>query len=134
MEHNKLAIVAFPRSGTKLLSSIFEKRGHYNFGEFFDVYSNNIEYGELPYAKRKTVEDQKDARYYAERMGKSRHSYSMFMDTKNRLELFENNYNKVDKSIVTIWPENLYMVPEIMDEMNETFFSVHTETISTNNF
>lgn len=115
---NKFAILGFPRSATKLLASIYEDQGYFNFGEFFDTFSSEVS-GEIPYAHRKKVDDQHKFR---EQRNSSMlaTNYIQHLETKRRIELFTEYSDR--KSIVTVWPESFELAPELFEILSDRHF------------
>ena len=55
MNNSKIAIFGFPRSATKLLANIYEQHGYTNLGEFFDTFTNDLIFTDIPVASRKPI-------------------------------------------------------------------------------
>ena len=116
---NKLAILGFPRSSTKLLASVHEQNGYFNFGEFFDTFSCDIDATNIPFAKRYSIEDQ--FKFRATRNSSLfATNYEQHIETKRRIELYKQYADVM--SIITIWPENFELAPELFEILSDRYF------------
>jgi hypothetical protein len=116
---NKLAILGFPRSSTKLLASVHEQNGYFNFGEFFDTFSSDIDTAGIPFAKRYSTEDQ--FKFRATRNSSLfATNYKQHTETKRRIDLYKQHADI--KSIITIWPENFELTPELFEILSDRYF------------
>jgi len=118
--HDKLVILGYPRSGTKLLADAFVQNGYHNFGEFINTFSSEIVNSRKPYAKRMDISKQKSIQNFRMKnpsMDDIRHSNEM----SQRVNIF-NQYSHITPSIITIWPESFSMVPGIMNSLKGRMF------------
>ena len=91
LEHNNIVIFSPPRSGTKLLANILENLGYFSHGEWFAPLTTKIENNK---GVRRDI-------YLKEIWSTSERQFKNLNEHVHRLELYE----KVHKSVVTIWPE-----------------------------
>ena len=116
---DKLAILSFPRSATKLLAKYYEHKGYHRYGEFFDVFSNDIILDKKPYAIRKSIVNQQII--HTNRNNNIQYiNYLMHKETENRLEIF-NKYQH-NNSIITVWLENFEMCPQLIIALKDFHF------------
>ena len=100
LSHKNLVIFSHPRSGTKLLAKILEDFGYYSYGEWFSLQTTTIENNK---AVRRTD-------YLEDIWSVSEKQYKKIKEHIRR----HNLYNKIDKSVITIWPESLTECPFIL--------------------
>jgi hypothetical protein len=103
-------ILAFPRSATKLLSSIHEAVGYHAYGEFFNTYSTDIEHGT---ARRASIESQRQRRNLITEMGVNEFNYMHGLKINQRYthykDLLKENQSP---SVVTAWYATFGLLPE----------------------
>ena len=105
LSHNNIVIFSHPRSGTKLMAKILEDFGYFSHGEWFSLQSTTIENNKA--IRRST---------HAESIySKSESGYKKIKEHIRRYNL----YNKIDKSVITIWPESLTECPFILYEFKD---------------
>ena len=97
LEHNNIVIFSPPRSGTKLLANILENLGYFSHGEWFAPLTTKIENNK---GVRRDI-------YLKEIWSTSERQFKNLNEHVHRLELYE----KVHKSVVTIWPEYMLEFP-----------------------
>lgn len=114
-------IFGFPRTGTKLLAQIHKDQGYHNFGEFFDPFANDlVETKALPRVKRKSVKDQHALVDQWKKDGAHKFWFDHGTMCRDRVEMFPWDYS--EPSIVTVWPENLEMAPELLHRLSGRTF------------
>lgn len=116
MTHDKIVIFGYPRSGTKLLADAFVQNDYHNFGEFFNTYSSEIILGYKPYARRTSIERQKQLH----EMRMASPSFDEIKHAKES-EIRLNEYNKksnISPSVVTIWPETFGLLPGMFHHLH----------------
>ena len=111
MEHVNKVIFGGPRSGTKLLAKIFQNQGYHNFGEFFNSFSCEIVYDNIPYAKRITKEKQCIISDTRKKSGIYYDDFCHAITVRDRAKLFKE-FNSVTPSIVTVWEASFKLAPE----------------------
>ena len=119
MSQNKV-IFGYPRSGTKLLASLFQHQGYFNFGEFFAL-TTDIQEDVIPYAVRKSVQAQEEFRKERKTRGSSIDNIVVADSIRNRLDIF-NKYKDTTPSVATVWMDNFLRVPELLESLNDRFF------------
>ena len=117
--NNKKAILAFPRSGTKLLAGIFQNHGYHNFGEFFNTYSTNILYNEqnIPYAQRLAPDHQKQIILTLSERGTNLDDWTHSLAIRLRMKQFLD-HKDLEPSIFTFFPFSLSVVPELIEVLD----------------
>jgi len=105
LEHNNIVIFAPPRSGTKLLANILEDYGYFKHGEWFSQLSTEIK-------NNKAVRREE---YLKEVWSRSENEFKDLKTHEHRLELYE----KVDRSVITIWPKSLLEFPFMLYEFSD---------------
>lgn len=121
LTNKHLAILGFPRSGTKLLADIFQQQGYHNFGEFFNPNNTYIEENEIPFAKRLPIDSQKNMISNRQLKSEELFLYENTLVIQQRLDQFKSIVYK-DPSIVTVWLENFLRLPHLLSEFNNRFF------------
>lgn len=104
LEHNNIIIFAPPRSGTKLLATVLEDFGYFSHGEWFAPLTTKIE-------NNKSVRREE---YLPAIWSTSERKFKNLKEHARRLELYE----KLDKSVITIWPEYLLEFPFMLYEFD----------------
>lgn len=117
----KYVIYGSPRSGTKLLADCFKQNGYHNFGEFFDVYSSDINESEPPSAYRININSHLLRKKIRSNVGYLQDDLMKSIQLQNRYKKFEK-YKDLDNTIVTVWPASLYLYPKINELLNDRFF------------
>ena len=97
LEHKNIVIFSPPRSGTKLLAKILENFGYFSHGEWFAPRSTKIE-------NNKSI---RINTHLEEITSLSERQFKNLKDHIYRHEL----YKKLDKNVITIWPEQLSEYP-----------------------
>lgn len=97
LEHKNIVIFSPPRSGTKLLAKILENFGYFSHGEWFAPRSTKIE-------NNKSI---RINMHLEEITSLSERQFKNLKDHIYRHEL----YKKLDKNVITIWPEQLSEYP-----------------------
>lgn len=105
LDHNNIIIFAPPRSGTKLLAKILEDFGYFSHGEWFAPLTTKIE-------NNKSI--RRDI-YLKEITSLSERQFKNLKDHIYRHEI----YKKLDKSVITIWPEHLSEYPLMLYEFTD---------------
>jgi len=105
LSHKNIIIFSHPRSGTKLMANILEDFGYFIHGEWFSLQSTIIENNKA--IRRST---------YAESIQSS--SENKYKKIKEHIRRY-NLYNKIDKSVITIWPESLSECPFILYQFED---------------
>ena len=121
LDKKQLAILGFPRSGTKLLADIFQQQGYHNFGEFFNPKNTYIEENEIPFAKRLPIESQKAMISNRKSKSEELSLYENTLVVQQRLKQFKN-FKFTNPSIVTVWFENFLRLPQLLAEFDNRFF------------
>jgi hypothetical protein len=116
LNHEKICIYGYPRSGTKLIASILAKRGYHNYGEWFDTWTSEVYNDtsvrtssinqELLYQKSITYPNIQLARHLVEQ-------------TRRLTELRKFSH---EKSVITIWHETFTIFPWLMMHFHENFW------------
>jgi beta-galactosidase beta subunit len=132
--NTKLTIFGFPRSGTKLLASIYEQQGYHNFGEFFNPYSTTITgldrplnvdiddlNGAIPKATRLSFNRQLAIRNRSVNVGKTKDAVLRTRIVEARQTVF-NQFADVDPSVVTCWTNDTSFVRDLFGSMSDRFF------------
>lgn len=105
---NKL-ILAFPRSGTKLLANAYQNNGHHRFGEFFNTYSTTVV---DKVAKRTTSEEQKAVRVSRSNLEKIEFEFMHSLMTANRYQQYQQLLaQQTNPTIVTAWYATFQLYP-----------------------
>ena len=100
ISHNNIVIFGHPRSGTKLIAKILEDFGYHRHGEWFSLQTTIIE-------NNKSV---RRSKYLPDIYSASEKQYKKIKEHIRRYNL----YNKIDKSVITIWPDSLTECPFIL--------------------
>ena len=120
MEHINKIIFGGPRSGTKLLATVFQNHGYPNFGEFFNSFSCEIVYDNVPYAKRISKEEQSVISDTRKKSGAYYDDYRHGITVRDRAKLF-NEFETITPSIVTIWEASFKLAPETFNLTDNRF-------------
>ena len=121
LDKKQLAILGFPRSGTKLLADIFQQQGYHNFGEFFNPKNTYIEENEIPFAKRLPIDSQKAMISNRKSKSEELSLYENTLVVQQRLKQFKN-FKFTNPSIVTVWFENFLRLPQLLTVLDNRFF------------
>jgi hypothetical protein len=116
----KKVIFGYPRSGTKLLADIYQRKGYHNFGEFFAVSTKIID-AEIPYAVRKSIIEQQQREILKIQRGLHCDNIVLVDEIRSRLYKF-NNFKNISPSILTVWIDNIHCVPEMFESLNDRHF------------
>lgn len=115
---NKL-ILSYPKSGTKLLSKIYNNQGYHDFGPFFDTFRYSIvETAPYPTAVKMSFQQQIQLRASRHQRGVSVDDWTHLLMTKHRLKKF-NNLNVIHPSIITLQMPTFGYTPEAVDLFND---------------
>lgn len=117
MEKENKIILAFPRSGTKLLANIYTQQGYHNFGEFFNSYSSTIIDSDPPYAVRLPIDQQNEIDSQKLKRGSRVNSWTHTLITEHRISIFEK-FKDITPSIVTVWIATFNLLPESVNLLN----------------
>lgn len=110
-------ILSYPRSGTKLLSKIYQQQGYHNFGEFFNTFSCGIDNSQdLPTSVRLSRDHQSNIRDDRPTRGGYVNDWTHILVTNHRLQQFKK-YADITPSIVTVWPMTFELVPESVSHL-----------------
>lgn len=120
MEHVNKIIFGGPRSGTKLLARIFENQGYHNFGEFFNSFSCEVVYDNVPYAKRISKEEQVNLSETRNKLGTYYDDYRHAITIRDRSKVFDE-FKSVTPSIVTLWEASFKLAPETFKLTDDRF-------------
>jgi hypothetical protein len=118
MDENKKTILAFPRSGTKLLAGIFERRGYHNFGEFFNTFSHGINNANIPYASRMPVAQQHQVLKTRKTRGPNLDNYTQTLIIQHRYKKFLE-YADITPSIITTSNSTFDFFPEAVSVLSD---------------
>lgn len=118
MEKQNKLILAFPRSGTKLLANIYKKQGYHNFGEFFNTYSTVIIDASPPYASRMPIDHQRKIINAKSKRGKQLDHWSHMLDANHRLAKF-NKFKDIGPNILTTFIWSFTQLPETFELLND---------------
>ena len=102
LDHDNIVIFSPPRSGTKLLSKLLEDLGYFSHGEWFATRTTKIQ-------NNKAVRNND---YLKAVQSASEQQFKNLKEHVLRLKLYE----KVDKSVTTIWPQYLLEFPFMLYE------------------
>jgi hypothetical protein len=105
LDHNNIVIFSPPRSGTKLLSKILEDANYHVHGEWFSLRTTYID-------DNKAIRREEYLEYV---ISDSEREFRNSVAHYTRLK----QYNKVDKSVITIWPEALTEFPFLAKEFKD---------------
>lgn len=106
-------ILAFPRSGTKLLSAVHEAAGYKVYGEFFNTYSTEIVQN---VARRLSPQIQRRRRNLKKELGANQFNYMHTIQTADRCSLYKNLLTRSNESsVVTAWYATFELVPTTME-------------------
>ena len=100
-DFNQVVIFSFPRAGTKLISKIFGQFGYHEHGEWFDTYSTAIDTDHS--AKRIVSAKQTHMQQFCRTQPDAARYYHL----NATLERFDQFPCQEQKSVLTLWPENL---------------------------
>ena len=105
LEYKKIAIFSQPRTGTKLVASILKDFGYHVYSEWFAYRSMEI------------IKDRAVRRTeFAEGIiSASERQYKHLLEHKRRYNLYKN-LAKREKSVITIWPDNMAEFPFMLYE------------------
>ena len=119
--NTKLTIFGFPRSGTKLLASIYEQQGYHNFGEFFNPFSTSIvENLPIPKSARLSIEEQKAEQNRREKISTVSNYVIKNRIVKDRYSKFKN-FIDLEPSIVTCWMSDIQFMSTLLPAMGDRF-------------
>jgi hypothetical protein len=121
LDKKQLAILAFPRSGTKLLADIFQQQGYHNFGEFFNTNNVKLVGNEILHTERLSVSEQKKLNKQRSQQNRLFTRYNASFEIYDRLIEFDK-LKHIEPSIVTIWLENCLRFPLLVSSLNDRFF------------
>ena len=107
-------ILAFPRSGTKLLASVHQQNGYHNFGEFFNSYSTVIIDHPIPHAVRMPIDQQREILNTKTKRGSRLDLWTNRLVSEHRLRKF-NKFKSVKPSIATIFIATFDLLPEAVE-------------------
>jgi hypothetical protein len=105
LDHKNIVIFSPPRSGTKLLSKILENANYHAHGEWFSPRTTYID-------NNKAIRREEYLEYV---ISDSERQFKNLVTHCTRLK----QYNKVDKSVITIWPESLLEFPFLIEEFKD---------------
>jgi hypothetical protein len=109
-------ILAFPRSGTKLLSAVHEAAGYRVYGEFFNTYSTEIAQN---VARRLSPQIQRRRRNLKKELGANQFNYMHTIQTADRCSLYKDLLlQSNESSVVTAWYATFEIVPTAMEFLN----------------
>lgn len=108
LDHDNVAIFSLPRTGTKLLASIFEQFGYHNHGEWYSIRSTEI-------IDQKIVRLENPLVFFGT---PSENKYKNISLYESRFEKFRSNV----KNIVTIWPDAVCDFPFILEQLQNYYF------------
>jgi hypothetical protein len=110
---SNILIFGFPRSGTKLLANIFEQQGYFNFGEFFDTFSSEIE-TTFPKAIRISPARQFEiSKRYDNNVLEELHLHSS--ELKKRIPRFLACVNNFQYTTLTVHSPTFDLAPELFE-------------------
>jgi len=110
-------ILAFPRSGSKLLASVHQQNGYHNFGEFFNSYGTVILDRPVPRAVRMPIDQQRQIWKTRSDRGFRLDDWTQHLIVKHRFKKF-NQYQNLDPSVVTIQFSSIDATPDIINLLN----------------
>jgi hypothetical protein len=111
-DENKIAIFGYPRAGTKLIASILQSFGYFNYGEYFDTWTSEVIDG---VTRRASAHVQNfNHKELAELPGVS--SYKHSVRSLNRLQAWRPTEQKWS---VTLWNENFAACPPLFSLLTE---------------
>lgn len=116
MEKTNKVIFAFPRSGTKLLASIYAKRGYHNLGEYFNTYTCKVIDHPVLRAVRMSSDDWTTV--ISKRI-KNHFEYNNLLnnsDILNRIDQLQK-FDTTMPNIFTMWLPALHVAPQIYEIM-----------------
>lgn len=118
LDHKRLAIFSYQRSGTKLLASILSDFGYNRFGEWYDQYSNYINNG---VATRKSLNNIDSYQKFADKLYSTSLAYYNVMQEKviERVEKFNSIIHSADRFVITVWPENVIEFPFLIHQLKD---------------
>lgn len=105
LDHNNIVIFSPPRSGTKLLAKILEDANYHIHGEWFAHRTTYID-------NNKAIRREEYLEYI---LSDSEREFKNSMGHYTRVE----QYNQVDKSVITIWPESLTEFPFLIEKFKD---------------
>ena len=111
-------ILAFPRSGSKLLASVHQQNGYHNFGEFFNSYSTVILDHPVLRAVRMPIDQQRQIWKTRKDRGADLDNWTQNLIVKHRVKKF-NQHKNLTPSIVSIWFASIKSTPDAFNLMNE---------------
>jgi hypothetical protein len=110
-------ILAFPRSGSKLLSSIHKQHGYHDFGEFFNSFSTVILNTPVMQAVRMPIDQQRQIWETRKERGITVDDWTQSLIVKHRFKKF-NQCSNITPSIVTIWFASIESSTEAFELLN----------------
>jgi hypothetical protein len=111
-------ILAFPRSGTKLLASVHQQNGYHNFGEFFNSYSTVVLDHPIPRAVRMPIDHQRELISTKQKRGKELDLWTNRLVITHRLKKF-NKFKSINPSITTVFATTFDLLPEAFELLND---------------
>jgi hypothetical protein len=113
-----IVIFGFPRSGTKLLAGILKQQGYYNFGEFFDTFSNYVT-DDMVAQRLATCRQIEIFNKIHENTWEEMIKHRVLLE--DRIVKF-TPYADMNKSTVTIHGNTVDMAPYLFDLLNKRYF------------
>lgn len=116
--YNKLVIFGYPRSGTKLLSTILSHKGYHRFGEFFDTWTSDIDIDKsirMPSQKIEDIKNRLDINGFLE-------EYNHIKYINNRFTYWKNILDRYPKWSVTVWLENILQMPSLFLDLSDCYW------------
>lgn len=114
LNHNNIAIFSLPRTGTKLLASIFEQLGYHNYGELYSIRSTEIIDGR-PIRLDKHIEFTGSI---------SENKFKRVFMYEYRYKLFESSIGNspFEKNVINVWPDSICEFPFILNHLQNYHF------------
>ena len=110
MIDKNLLIFGYPRSGTKLISTILSRKGYFVLGEFFDTWTSQTDNNG---AERLSPDQILRVRSYFNIHHLSL-DYIHAMELSRRIRMWKDRVSDKDKWAVTVWLENLSVMPTLI--------------------
>lgn len=120
MIDSKIIIFGYPRSGTKLLANVLEQQGYFNFREFFDTYSSEID-SAFPVAKRISAKKQVEIfNQYNNNIQEKLYVHST--EIKARIQKFNDCVGNYQRSTLTVHSTTFDIAPELFEVFRDHHF------------
>ena len=110
-------ILAFPRSGSKLLADVHQQNGYHNFGDFFNSYSTVILNHPVPRAVRMPIDQQRQIWKTRTDRGFQIDNWTQHLIVNYRFKKF-NQYQNLDPNVVTIHFTAFESNPNLINLLN----------------